>query len=253
MRKGIVETTGLLLAGWLLQVTLVTPAAAQVPNELPAVQAIAAEGAFAKCEAGNPRACSLFARYVAWRLNPTADPARWGWLQKNPGETGYDGYAEDAIVFSSDPSNLHNVIDLVGGAGAPGARVQWGGPHPRRPSNPWVAPRALTAEELAYLGIGGTPRPPTPGPTAPAPPTLDTAAVLGALDRITAQLEAANLRLQAITEQQAHAGERLVAIEANTGATAAVAQNLIADGSWLQIMIDNLVALREAAQRRRIW
>jgi hypothetical protein len=81
-----------------------------------------------------------------------------------------DGYAEDAIVLNGNPSDLFNVVDLVVGTGAPGASPGWNGPLPRRSSDVWEAPRALSAEQLAYLkgGSVGVPVPPPPAPKVPA-------------------------------------------------------------------------------------
>ena len=144
------------LWGLVLVLVLVAgPVWGQVPDGSAVARAVAGEGWFAKCEAGERRGCSLFAREVARRLNPSGDPAGWGWLSKAPGETGVDGFAEDAIVFSSDAANLRNVVDLVVGAGAPGARVGWSGPQARRPSNVWVRPEPLSAADMAYLGVSG--------------------------------------------------------------------------------------------------
>jgi hypothetical protein len=150
-----------------------------VPNEFATVQQLEAEGYFEKARGGDHRAPSLFARLVAYRLNPTGSPSGWGWLKKGGGKE-VDGYAEDAIVFTADPGNLQNVVDVVGGAGAPGASIRWSGAVPRRPSDTWEAPRPLTAEELNYLKPGATappvepPKPPVEPPAPPVPPPVDT-------------------------------------------------------------------------------
>lgn len=109
-----------------------------------------ADGYFHRVAAGDQRAASLFARLVAHELNPTGKPTDYGWLSKSPGESQVDGYAEDAICFGANPSDLHNVVDLVHGAGAPGAQIG-GDVHERRANNLWVTPKALTDEEEAYL------------------------------------------------------------------------------------------------------
>ncbi len=114
------------------------------------------EGWFAKVEAGDQRAASLFARLVAFKINPSGDPKQAGWLRKGGGEN-VDGYAEDAIVWDSDPNNLENVIDLVGGAGAPGARLTASNFVERRKSDVWEAPRPLLQIQLEYLKPGGQP------------------------------------------------------------------------------------------------
>ena len=131
-----------------------------IPNRYDVVVQLDAEGYFDRAATGDQRAASLFARLVAYRLNPTGAADSWGWLTKQPGETQVDGYAEDAIVYGSTPSDLVNVVDLVVGAGAPGARIAWQAGKPRRPSNTWERPRPLTEAEMDYLkagsGGGGT-------------------------------------------------------------------------------------------------
>lgn len=114
-------------------------------------------GYFERCRSGDGRGCSLFTRAVAARLNPQGDGGGWGWLAKPPGGTQYDGYAEDAMVWTADAGNLRNVVDIVCGSGAPGARPC--APTAfvaRRASDTWTAPRPLDASELAYLGVTGS-------------------------------------------------------------------------------------------------
>lgn len=118
------------------------------------------QGYFSRVREGDQRAASYFARLVAHRLNPAGLLSDFGWLSKSPGESQVEGFAEDAIVYSNDESNLENVIDLVNGAGAPGASIG-GGIKPRRPNNRWVKPEPLTDEQMKYL---------RPGETAPIPP-----------------------------------------------------------------------------------
>ena len=134
---------------------LAAPCAAQTAAEVAVLAELEREGWFERCEAGERKGCSLFARLVALRLNPTGDPSSWGWLTKTPAETNYDGYAEDAIVYGEGPAR-NNVVDLIVGAGSPGARVAWQ-PKPRRESNRWEAPRPLSAADMEYLrpGTGG--------------------------------------------------------------------------------------------------
>lgn len=127
-----------------------------------AARAREALGYFAKAKAGDQRAASLFARLVAYDLNPQGSIVEFGWLTKSPAESNVEGYAEDAIVLGNDPAHLSNVIDLINGAGAPGASIG-GAWKPRRPTNLWVAPKPLTAEEFAYLGASQPPvQPPAP-------------------------------------------------------------------------------------------
>lgn len=138
-----------------------------IPNDLATAQQLEAEGYFEKARAGDHRACSLFARLVAYRLNPTGHPGGWGWLRKGGGQN-VDGYSEDAIVYGSNPQDLQNVCDMVGGAGAPGASLTWQ-EKPRRPVDTWEAPRPLSAADMNYLKAGSAHPTPTPTP-APTPP-----------------------------------------------------------------------------------
>ena len=154
------------------------------------------EGLFRRAAAGDQRGASLFVRLAAYRVNPSGDPNSWGWLSKSGGETNVDGYAEDALVLGAAPSNLTNVYDLVGGAGAPGARVLYGaGPVQRRPSNVWVKPVPLSAEEMAYIGATGV-EPQPGGGTQPQPVPCGYDA--GAIAKLTSAVVA-------LVNKQAHA------------------------------------------------
>jgi hypothetical protein len=130
----------------------------QLNRAVTAARAREAQGYFGKVKAGDQRAASLFARLVAFDLNPTGSLQDYGWLSKSPGETQVDGYAEDAIVFTANQADLLNVVDLVNGAGAPGASIG-GAVKERRASNLWVKPKPLTQEETDYLFSGSTPIP----------------------------------------------------------------------------------------------
>ncbi len=112
------------------------------------------QGYFTRVRAGDQRAASLFVRLVAGDLNPSGKTSEYGWLSKSPGETQVDGFAEDAICWTADSANRENVVDLVNGAGAPGASIG-GAVKERREHNRWVRPQPLTAEELLYLQAGG--------------------------------------------------------------------------------------------------
>lgn len=129
------------------------------------------QGYFGRAESGDKRACSLFARLVGCDLNPSGKASDYGWLSKVPPESNEDGYADDALCYTADPSNLLNVVDLINGAGAPGATIpaRIDAPKERRSTNLWVKPQPLTAEELSYLMSGGSPQPPQPPqPTIPS-------------------------------------------------------------------------------------
>lgn len=133
------------------------------PQEVEAVaRRLENEGFFEQVRRGDTRAASYFARLVAYRCNPTGDPAQPGCLRKGGGHN-VDGYAEDAVALNGNPNDFHNVMDLVADAGAPGASVRSANLNPRRTVDVWEAPRPLTPAELAILGKGETP--------IPAPPT----------------------------------------------------------------------------------
>lgn len=117
-----------------------------------AAQRLKAEGFFLRVEQGDQRAASLFARLVAYTLNPTGDPSSFGWLRKTRGGTNVDGYAEDAICYGSDPNADQNVIDMVNGTGAPGASIGAGDWKPRRiGADVWETPKPLALVDLRYL------------------------------------------------------------------------------------------------------
>ena len=123
---------------------------AQLDRAIAAARLRQAQGYFTRAKAGDQRAASLFVRLVALDLNPFGHTDDYGWLTKQPGESQVDGWTEDSIVFGADPTDLSNVVDLVNGAGAPGASIG-GSIKPRRPANLWAAPKPLTAEEMAYI------------------------------------------------------------------------------------------------------
>lgn len=128
-------------------------------------QRLEAQGFFEKARAGSQKAASLFARLTAFELNPKGDPDGFGCLSKSPGEIQVDGFAEDAIVFSNDPAELSNVVDLITGAGAAGASIPSRyGVKARRANNVWIKPEPLSPTQLLFLRPSGQP------PTPPIPP-----------------------------------------------------------------------------------
>lgn len=145
-------------------------------------ESLEAQGFFEKARGGDQRAASYFAKLVAYRANENGDEKKAGWLSKGGGHN-IDGYAEDAICFGNDPSDLSNVLDLVRGAGAPGAAVI-AEPKPRREVDRWVKPRPLTDFEMRYLVNDGVPVPrPTPAPAAVQfPPRNETKAAVVAFN-----------------------------------------------------------------------
>ncbi len=168
------------------------------------LQQLEAEGFFERARGGDHRAASLFARLAAYRANPSGSSSSWGWLRKGGGQN-VDGYAEDAIVSNANPTDVLNVYDLVSGAGAPGARVSFNGPLPRRTSDVWEAPRALSAGELSYLKPGASVDPPPPPPPAvvckfvpPIVPIADLSPLHAKLDTLLGAVANLALRVEQI-------------------------------------------------------
>jgi len=101
-----------------------------------------------RCQGGSGVGCHRFSRHVAAAL-AAGDP-NWGLIGKNPGEQqctwnrcgglNGEGYGEDVVAYLAGPNIFNNWLgfDIVGGAGAPGATVGWGGPLPRRAGNYWA-------------------------------------------------------------------------------------------------------------------
>lgn len=141
----------------------------QLQRAVAAARVFEQVGYFEKVRAGDQKAASLFVKLVAFDLNPIGNPNDWGWLTKSHGETQVDGFAEDAICWTNDPSNRENAVDMINGAGAPNASIG-GGVKPRRENNKWYKPIALTPEQLAYLRPNG--QPPTHPPQPPIVPVV---------------------------------------------------------------------------------
>ena len=138
----------------------------QLQRAITAARAREAQGYFTKVKAGDQKAASLFVRLVVLDLNPSGKESDFGWLSKSPGETQVDGFAEDAICYTADPSNRENVLDMVNGAGAPNASIG-GAVKPRREHNHWVKPVPLSQDQLDYLLEGAQPEP-GPAPIIPS-------------------------------------------------------------------------------------
>jgi hypothetical protein len=177
---------------------LAATAGAQDTSSLDRAMAqLESDGYFEKCRAGEMRGCSYFVRLVVLHVNPQGDINGWGTLTKGGG-SNVEGYADDAIVFGANPSNLHNVFDLVASAGAVGARLQIAGPHPRRTGDTWEAAKQLSAAQLAYLKPGGgTSNPPPPPP--PPPPPVSLQPVLEAIAALRAEVNALQAKLDALS------------------------------------------------------
>lgn len=147
------------------------------PQDVEAVaRKLESEGFFERVRAGSDRAASYFARLVAYHCNPSGDPSLPGCLKKGGGKN-IDGYAEDAVVLNANPRDLHNVMDLVQGAGQSGASLRPANVNPRRDVDVWEAPRPLTPQEAAELGVSLPSTPvqspaPKPAPVPVLPPEL---------------------------------------------------------------------------------
>jgi len=124
-------------------------------NRLECARTIAARSAHwrACTDLGNDVACHRYAREVATALARAEPHQGWGWglISKPRGqrqcsltqcgpEVRGPGYAEDAIAYLPQGEDRKHWIgfDVVGGAGAPGASLNWNGPLPRREDNLWV-------------------------------------------------------------------------------------------------------------------
>lgn len=136
----------------------IPPACGAIPNptsdRLPCVLAMAAASPnWGACQGGSGVGCHRFTRDVAAAL-AVGDP-NWGLIGKNPGEQqctwdrcgglGGEGYGEDVVAYRTGPDifSQWRGWDIVGGAGAPGARAGWAEVPGRRAGNYWapVPPR----------------------------------------------------------------------------------------------------------------
>jgi hypothetical protein len=125
------------------------PAAAPTVDRLACARQVAARSSeWPRCATGSGVACHRYTREVA-RALAAGDP-RWGLITKSPGQQQCSmtwcgpgdgtGYGEDVVAYLPAGSSPDRWVgyDIVGGAGAPGARVQWVGPLERRPGNLWA-------------------------------------------------------------------------------------------------------------------
>jgi hypothetical protein len=153
------------------------PTTDDVKRALAAASRLVSEGYFAKVKTGDERAASYFSRMVAARANPDGIKSDWGALRKTAGGFNVEGYADGAIVFGNNPSDLRNVLKIVTQVGSdnPNA-IQIGDQvQERRPVDVWESPVPLPSSLGTYLLNGGVPLPPPP--VVPPPPafTIDRA------------------------------------------------------------------------------
>lgn len=137
---------------------------------------LVAQGYFERAHDGDERAASLFARLVASTANPTGKSFSWGWLKKTGGGFNVDGFADGAIVYGNDPSDVNNVVKIVTQVGSDHAGIG-DAVQPRRESDIWFRPQPLSPAELLYLRPHGVPEPPTP--RQPAKPLYPSYEALG--------------------------------------------------------------------------
>ena len=124
-------------------------------NRLDCARAIAARSVhWQGCtDRGDDVACHRYTREVVTALAAAEPHDGWGWglISKPRGqrqcsltecgpEVRGHGYAADAIAYLPQGEDRKHWIgfDIVGGAGAPGASLNWNGPLPRREDNLWV-------------------------------------------------------------------------------------------------------------------
>lgn len=107
------------------------------------LEQVAAQSAnWPDCVNGSDVACHRYVREVALALKTTQTNPRWGLIKKGGGQSctmtacgEVNGYGEDVVAYLPEDFPLDaktwkwRGIDIVGGAGAPGARYQWGPLH----------------------------------------------------------------------------------------------------------------------------
>ena len=216
----------------LVVVLAVAPAAAQPAEYRAVLDGMVAAGLFDRAAGGDDAAASYFVREFVWRVNPTCDPAKPGALRKGGGKN-IDGYAEDAIALNGNPADLRNVVDLVGGAGAPGARLVWGGPVQRRSSDVWECPKALGAREAAYIGLTpGTGGQQPGGGQQPQPTPVDLAPVLAKLDALAATVADLRAVLDEVRSTSANAAAESLHAATRASEIKTQIENLPATFQW---------------------
>lgn len=122
-----------------------------VAHRFECVQQVAQRSANWKpCEAGDEVACHRFVRDVVRAL--AAGDSRWGLITKPRGQQSctttecgphVGGFGGDVVAYLPEGHTPQQWLgtDIVGGAGAPGARQQWStydGYTSNRPDNLWV-------------------------------------------------------------------------------------------------------------------
>lgn len=113
----------------------------------------AASKTYPLCQKGDPVACHRYVREVALALRTTQNDPGWGLITKPRGQQACTmtacgrnvegGYGEDMVAYlpKGNPTNLWTGLDIIGGAGEPGAHYQGGQLPPAtggRPDNLWA-------------------------------------------------------------------------------------------------------------------
>lgn len=224
------------------------PAAAQIPNAQGTLEQVAAQypqqfacahtGAGCSWDWIKLAACALRSEDIRWGLNGK---------RGNPNDLSMDVVAWRGSGTAVDVVNggAMEIIDVIGGAGGPSPRIVWGvapgGPGDR---GTWVDPAPFcSGTTTGGGGTGGGTKP------QPQPVTVDVSQLLQRLDQVVSELRNANGQIYNLTTQQAYANERLNGIEDAARSTAAVAGNLVADGSWLAQTLEALRAVPAALNR----
>lgn len=139
------------------------PTLDDVKRAVDVAKSLEAQGYFTKVKQGDEKAASYFSRMVASKVNPSGNPNDWGWLSKPAGGFNIEGFADGAIVFGNNPSDLNNVLKIV---------VQVGSSNPndikigdsvqqRRPQDVWFCPVPLPDSVVSYI-TGQAPTPAFP-------------------------------------------------------------------------------------------
>lgn len=239
MKKFIESATILCLLLW------AAPAAAQIPNGQGTLDRVAREQPAAWACAHTGRGCSWdWIRIAACELHK--ENPRFGLNGKrgNPNDLSMDVIAWKGEGVQPDAVNggRMQLFDVIGGAGGPDPRVVWNLIDDGT-AGAWVDPGSNCGGAPGGGGGGGGTEP------QPQPKPTDLTPLLQKLDQVVVELRNVNGQLYNITTQQAYANERLAGIEQATKDTAAVASNLVADGSWLAQTLEALRAVPQALNR----
>lgn len=163
MKRFIPTIAALLLAA--------TPAVAQIPNMQARIEQLARDNPNTFACAHTPAACGHnFVKLVACKLNPEPSTGKFGLNGKrgNPNDLSYDAlnYQGEGPGIDKTTGLPSTVIDFIGGAGAPGARVTWTVfDDPVASSGAWVKPRCKgdVWDPNAGEPVPGPVKPPYPG------------------------------------------------------------------------------------------